>query len=145
MLGAIWVQFSVILVHFEMLTWESWVIVKFAVSWKLPIVERNRWKKYRVLFMSDSLRSFWGHAVHAAKFLMWKYSRVLFPHFTFNFNQKFMINMLAMGECSLSCFWRSVKLKFLWQFKTFVNTRPYGAGNFKMLLWLCFSSALSQT
>ncbi len=37
------------------------------------------------------------------------------------------------------------KLKNLWHFQIFVNTGPYGAGNFKMLLLLQFLSNLDQT
>ncbi len=36
-------------------------------------------------------------------------------------------------------------LKLLWHFDFFVNTGPYGSGNFKMLLLLQFWSHLSQT
>ena len=36
------------------------------------------------------------------------------------------------------------KLKILWHFEIFINTGPYGAGNFKMLL-LQFLSDVSQT
>ena len=36
------------------------------------------------------------------------------------------------------------KLKMLWHFEIFVNTEPYGAGNFKALL-LQFSSNVNQT
>ena len=37
------------------------------------------------------------------------------------------------------------KLKILWHFENFVNTGPYGAGNFKALLLLQFASNFNQT
>ncbi len=36
------------------------------------------------------------------------------------------------------------KLKILWHFEIFLNTGPYGAGNFKALLLLQFSSEVSE-
>ncbi len=74
------------------------------------------------------------------------------PHGNLNFNtsptifirfqQNFMINMIVMGEYRLLLILAICqKLKILWQI--FLNTEPYEAGNFKMLL-LQFSFDVSQ-
>ncbi len=56
-----------------------------------------------------------------------------------------MTNMIVMGEYRLLLFLAiSQKLKILWHFEVLANTGP-GAGNFKMLLLLQFSSDVSQT
>ena len=42
---------------------------------------------YRVLFMSDSLSSVWGHSVHFICFQMLRFKRLPLPQFSSSFNQ----------------------------------------------------------
>ncbi len=54
--------------------------------------------------------------------------------------------MLLMGEYRVPVYFFGDLPKILWHFdEIFVNTGPYGAGKFKMLLLLPFLSDLSQT
>ncbi len=57
-----------------------------------------------------------------------------------------MINKAVMGEYTVMDIVAIYeKLKILWHFDFFVNTGPYGAGNFKTLLLLPFPSHLNET
>ncbi len=51
--------------------------------------------------------------------------------------------MLVMGQYRLLLLGICQKLRILWHFEIFANTGPYGAGDFKMLPLLQFSSVIS--
>ncbi len=58
----------------------------------------------------------------------------------------FIVSMLVTREFRLYIFLAICQnLKNLWHFEIFVNTEPYGAGTYKTLLLLQFSSDLGQT
>ncbi len=112
---------------------------KSAISWKRLLVERNGWKSEthgartcicRVLFMSDSLSSGWGHSVHLAKLLL-AISKGYYSHSFSPFQPNFMAGMAIWGWGGgvgwgwMLLFWRSAKLqKNIWHFEIFVNTWP---------------------
>ena len=77
-----------------------------------------------------------------------KFQNTTSPTVSLRFQPNFMINMIVIGEYRLLLFFFFLaicqKLKIVWYFEIFVNTGPYGAGNFKTLL-LQFSSDVSQT
>ncbi len=62
--------------------------------------------------------------------------KTLFPlWFSSNFSQTSREHWLAWWSRVLAI---CQKLKMLWHFEIFVNSEPYGAGNFKTLFSLCF-------
>ncbi len=94
----------------------------------------------RVLLMPDSLSLVWGHSVHFAKFSIPLFSKL------YSFNS-FHQNLTKLHNCVFNIVYQSIiiwgwyrllhfwaicqKLKILWHFEIFLNTGPYGAGNFK--------------
>ncbi len=61
-----------------------------------------------------------------------KIAKRYFSHILIRFQRNFMTNIIVMGEYRLLlslviC----QKLKMFWHFEFFVNTGPYGTGNFK--------------
>ncbi len=72
--------------------------------------------------------------------------RLLLPSVFIEFQPNFMENMVIRGENRLLRFLMiRQNLKMLWHFALFVNTGPYGAGNFQTLLLIQVSSDVNQT
>ncbi len=97
--------------------------------------------------MPDSLSLVWGHSVHFAKFPILQFSE------RYSFNNFYQISIKLHVKyhnhgliLAITLFGDLPKIKnfIALFFEIFVNTGPYGAGNFKMLL-LQFSSNLNQT
>ena len=143
-----------ILWHFEILTWELMGKPKIEIYRKRLIVERNGWKFgtrattvhiCRVPWIHDSLNLVWGHSVHFAKLPIPWFSR----RYSFNSFIRFQPNSIQsiIIRDNIGCYFLAIchKLKILWHFEMFVNTGACGAGNFKTLLILQFSSDVSQT
>ena len=71
--------------------------------------------------------------------------RLLLPQFSSNFNQTLWEAWYSWRNTGCYLFGDLPKIKnLIWHYKIFVNTGPYGAGNFKTLL-LQFSYGVSQT
>ena len=143
-----------ILWHFELLTWESRENPKMCntVPWKRLIVEWNGLKFgtlgpgnciYRVLVISDSLSSVWGHSVHFVKYLRWRFSKSYCPHSFHSISTKLYGKYGNQGVIQAIMFCTICQIYFLYQFKLLTHDLC-DAGNFKMLLALWFSSDLSQ-
>ena len=121
-------------------------IMKCATSWIWLTVERNGWKfgicgprnsLCRVLFGSGHLSSVWGHSVHFAKFPMLRLSKGYCSHNFYSISTKLYRKHGNQGEYMLLAFLALCqKLQIWWHSEIFVNTGPYGAGNFKVLLLL---------
>ncbi len=86
-----------------------------------------------VIFMPDSLRLFWDHSVHFAKFPIFTiFETVLFSQLLSNFiHPNFKQDILIMEQNRLLLFGHLIKIKELWHFDFFLNTGPYAAGNCK--------------
>ena len=90
----------------------------------------------------------WGHSVHFAKFSIPRFSKhcssfnrfyYISTKFHTKYHNQWLIYAITFyGDLFLT-------LKILWHFEFFLNTGPYGAGNFKTLLLPQFSSDVSQT
>ncbi len=126
-------------------------ILKCAISWKQLIVERNG-RKFttgricRIILMPECLSLVWGHSVHFAKFPILRVSK----RYSFNSfhqistklhakypNQGLIWAITFLIICQKLPKWRHLEI--------FLNTEPYGAGNFKTLLLQQFSSDPIQT
>ena len=130
-------------------------ILKCAISWKRLIVERKE-RKFetrgttvhisRVLLMPDSLGLVWGHSVQFAKCAMLRFSKGYCSLSFHSISTKLYYKYVCYkGIQAVTAFSDLPKFKHLWHFEIFVNTEPYGAGNYKTLLLLQFSSDLGQT
>ncbi len=96
--------------------------------------------------MPDSLILVWGHLVHFVKFPMIRFSKgYCSPSFHSIYTKFYCKYVGHEGIQSVTVFGDLPKFKKkLWHFN-FFNTAPYGAGNYKTLLPLQFSSDLGQT
>ncbi len=131
------------------LAWETMGNHKMWNDWKRLIIERNGWKFgtrgprnsiCMIRFGSGLFSSLWGHSMHYAKFLVFRFQKVTAP-------TVFIQLTKLCGKHANHGWIQDIMLFFvlyLWHFKMFVNTGPYGAGNFKTLL-LGFSSDVGQT
>ena len=130
-------------------------ILKCAISWKQLIIEQNG-RKFgtqgttvdlcRVLFMPESLSLVWGHLVHFVKFAMLRFSKGYCCHSFHSISGKLYCKYVGHeGIQAVTVLAICQNLKILWRFEIFVNTEPYGTGNFKTLLLRQFSCDLGQT
>ena len=100
----------------------------------------------RVLLMPDSLSLFWGHSVDLAKFLMLRFSKGYCSPSFHSISAKFYCKYVGHdGIQAVTVFGDVPKLKKNHPTLKFFLTQPYGAGNFKTLLLVQFSSNQSQT
>ncbi len=118
-------------------------------------MERNRRKCgtrgatahiYRVLFMADSLSLIWGHSMHFAKSPILRFSKhYSSPNFHPILSKIYSRHHIHGAIQAITFLAICQKLKKLWHFEIFVNTGPYGAGNFNVLFLPRFSLEPIQT
>ncbi len=83
---------------------------------------------YRLLFMSDSLSSFWSHSAQFAKFPMLRFSKVYCYHNFYPISTKFYGKCGNQGVIpAINVFGDQPHHNFLFQVESFVNAGPYGA------------------
>ena len=99
----------------------------------------------RVVLMPDSLSLVWGHSVHFAKFPMLRYSKGCCSHSFHSIATKLYCKYVGQEGIQAVTFFRDLpNFKNFMALEIFVNTGPYGAGNYRTILLLQFSSDLGS-
>ncbi len=116
-----------------------WEIIKYGISGKWLIIDRNWWKFVtraprnsicRVLFGSGHFTSFWGHSLLFAKFPIFRFQKVAAPAVLIQLQPNFVESMENMVEYGLLPFLAICqKLKTPWHFN-FLLTQDHMGLNF---------------